>query len=734
MNKEPANGVKDKIEETATVATAPWDGEAKAPVQAASKEDLIKELEKIKEGQGEEDVVGTTIAELLHMRQIASVYIKTEFTGPVWGPVHTGSGDIPYPYVGTQSEGMTVGVGHILDEALKKIRKVYMVSSTYTQAQKVLNQKKVLILWGHAHWGKWTTALHLLLSLHSEKIIEINPDVDLMEMRSSDFEPERGHVIDTLAPESARKLNTFILHRLSGHMRELGNHLVITVDGRVSLSKEALSEHLVLWNQVPDRVQLLEKHLAWYLTDKRLFVHACKLIDADTVQQLLSTHLLPREIDRLAELLTRVAHGELELEEALARFEARAQQQVAEWFEAHTDLEERTFMISLAVLNGASYRAAVEADERLQSLIKPPPGEDKTQVHQSVFGSTRSQRVKKSCAHLAQGYAEAEFGRSPVEIIVLDNPSFQPAVLHYAWHTYDRLRRPLLIWLRDLGFHSSFDVRARVAAAVGELSKYDFVHILREILLPWANHLNSRARAAAALALGIPAWEGEFAPQVLGLLHHWSSLGNNWRLCWTAASAYGELVGLRFPDAALQNLYVIAKTEDVRLFGVLSRSIISLFQAGHVVSDYYLKVLDTLVAWTDDPKAEVVTLTGLFIFLNLALEANVKAAPEEGEWPALLWLVREGEVHRKKVLSLWRLALNSKLARESALEALHQWLLAADEDNRLYPSIEQLIMMLMDQGTGREQERLRFYLDRWASHSKKETTSAAKVLLVLNSK
>ena len=71
-----------------------------------------------------------------------------------------------------------------------------------------------------------------------------------------------------------------------------------------------------------------------------------------------------------------MARSELKLEEALARFEARAQQQVKEWFETHTDLEERTFMLSLAVLNGANYQAVVEADERLQSLIKPPSAED----------------------------------------------------------------------------------------------------------------------------------------------------------------------------------------------------------------------------------------------------------------------------------------------------------------------------------------------------------------------
>jgi hypothetical protein len=216
------------------------------------------------------------------------------------------------------------------------------------------------------------------------------------------------------------------------------------------------------------------------------------------------------------------------------------------------------------------------------------------------------------------------------------------------------------------------------------------------------------------------------------LLHHWSTLRNNWRLCWTAAAAYGGLVGLRFPDTALRDFHAIAQAEDLRLFRALSRSVANLFESGRLVPDYYLKVLDALVAWTADPRARIVTLTGLLIFLELALEARVEAEPEGGTWPTLLWLAREDEAYRDRVTSLWRRALNTKSARKPALEALHQWLLTVDDDTRLYLPIEQVIVTLTTQGTEREKERLRFYLDRWASYPKEKSESAAKVLSVLN--
>jgi len=730
MSDESVDNAQERAEEATSAEIPVEDSDAEEAAQPASEEELVKEIK--------DRDVARTVAELLRGQQIASVYIDARSGGVFFGGEASITGDVvgrgqvkrtATPASGALAEATA---GQVLSEDLNKVDIVYVTPSLYTQAQRLLAEKHVLILWGQAHWGKWTTALHLLSALHAEEIFEINPDVNLEGLQLSGLESKRGYVIDTIAPDSAENLNTFVLNRLSRRLREQDSHLVITVDSRVPLSKEALSGYLVVWSDVPDRVQLLERHLAWYLTDDSL-TRALELSQADAVQQLLSTHLLPGEVDRLAELLAGVARGKLELEEALARFEARTLQQVETWFEAHADLEERTFMLSVAILNGANYQAVVEADERLQSLIRLQPAEDEPPVTDSVFGSTRSQRVKEACAHLVQGYEEAEFGRSPVELIMLDNPTFQPAVLHYAWHEYDRLRSHLLDWLRDLGFHPSFDVRARAAAAVGELSKYNFGYVRGEILLPWANHRDSRARAAAALALGIPAWEGEFAPQVLGLLHHWSTLRNNWRLCWTAAAAYGGLVGLRFPDTALRDFHAIAQTEDLRLFRVLSRSVANLFEVGRLVPDYYLKVLDALIAWMADQKAKIVALTGLLIFLGLAREAKIEAEPEGGAWPTLLWLAREDETYRDRVTSLWRRALNIKSARQIALETLHYWLLKVDDDTRLYDPLEQIVAALVAQGTNREKERLQFYLDRWASHPKEKSESAAKILSTLNS-
>jgi hypothetical protein len=310
------------------------------------------------------------------------------------------------------------------------------------------------------------------------------------------------------------------------------------------------------------------------------------------------THLLPREIDHLAILFAQVVRGELMVDVALSRFMAQAYKNVGSWFEKHATLEERTFMLAVAVFNGAKYQTVIDGQASLHSHLKQPTTEHDSPTAESVFGKTRTERVEEACARLVRGYEQTEFGRSSVELVQLNNPTLQPAVLRYVWQEYDKFRKPLLEWLRDLGHHPSFDIRARVAAAVGELTKYDFDYVKTMVLSVWAMQNDSKSRSAVSLALGIPAWEGEFAPEVLGLLHYWSALDNH-GLRQAAAEAYGGLVGQRFPDIALHNLETIAReSDDFHLFLTVSQSVVTLFDTGRFAADNYSKVLDALINWT----------------------------------------------------------------------------------------------------------------------------------------
>ena len=365
MSDESVNNVEEGPEEIVTAEAPPEDSDAEVSARPVSEEELVKETK--------DKDVARIVAELLRGQQIASVYIDARSGGVFFGGKARITGDI---VGGDQAKWVPAAAtdalaeapaGRVLSENLAKVGGVYVRPSIYSHAQRILSERHVLILWGQAHWGKWTTALHLLSTLHADEIFEINPDVNLDGILSSEFELQRGYVIDTLAPEGVEKLNTFVLNRMSNRLRKRHSHLVITVDSRVPLSKETLSGYLVVWSDVPDRAQLLEKHLACYLTDKDMLARARELSQADAVQQLLSTHLLPGEIDHLAELLAGVARGELKLEEALARARQQTHFHGPVTGQVHTGSGD----ISIDYISGKAVAVGVEKDSGNVIVVEP---------------------------------------------------------------------------------------------------------------------------------------------------------------------------------------------------------------------------------------------------------------------------------------------------------------------------------------------------------------------------
>jgi hypothetical protein len=691
--------------------------------ESITEEELTKQFE-------DKDMV-RVLSELLKAQKIAAIYIDQRNGGVFFSDEAHISGDVvghnQFKQGKSKVDRIRLGetVSQILVSDLKKVLSVYVPSRRYETARETLVQQHLLILWGCTHHGKWTTALNLLHDLHGEIIFELDP---VANPEALDFTKSQaqGNVIDTFSAESVEKLTLFQLNRLRDELQASGAHLVITVDERVKLSRENFEHYLVNWDDLPNQNDLLDKHLDWYTSNSVVRDKAATLCTENEVQSILNQPLLPGEVDQLAKLLIDAAADKYKLTETLERFEARTSQQVACWFEDHQALEDRALLLSAAVYNRASYYIVINAEKRLRALL--PQDEGNKPTASGMFGSTRSKRIQSIGADLKSGYEDTEFGHNPVETVELNNPAMQSAIIQYAWKEFDRLREVIVHWLGEAVIDTSFDMRMRAAAAVGELSKHDFGYIRREILIPWGTHPDCAVRALASFALGIPAWESEKAPLVLGLLHHWSTL-NNWRLCWTAAAAYGGLVGLRFPEAALRDLYRIAQSGDLRLLGVLMQSISNLFNAGEIVSEYRKKVLDSLVEWTEKPK-DIAGHTGVFVFLHLADTALIESDPEGDPWPTLLWLIRQDESQASKVLALWRQALNLKNTRSAAFSTLRNWLKAVEQDSRLYENLAWLFQEIIYQGPEREAERLIHYLRR-LNDQPEAILSAGKILKAL---
>lgn len=397
-----------------------------------------------------------------------------------------------------------------------------------------------------------------------------------------------------------------------------------------------------------------------------------------------------------------------------------------DWLDENQSLEDRILLLSVAVFNGASVQIVTDAQKALQKLVTENDPEKKFKP--TLFESSINKRLKSIGASIKDGEEDTQYGRICTKVIELDNPSLSSAIVKHYWDEtkLDDFHEILIQWLRDVVENAPFQMRVRVAVAVGELLRHDFRSVELAILNNWATSSNPATRASAAIAVSIPALEDEWASQVLKLLHYWSTV-NNWRFCWTATATYGGPLGIKFPVEALKDLRYIAKTGDVRLIGVLTQSISNLFDEGETNEDLYGRVLNALIDWTENTK-EVQETIGLFVFLNLARNSRIKADPEGDDWFRLLWLLQKRDKYpSKQILSLWRRALNSKQSRTDAIKLLIEWVKAVDKDARLYEPLEWLISEIASSGESREHDRIRHYLLKMEDES--ETSATAERLL-----
>lgn len=664
-----------------------------------------------------------TTSELLQQREFLSVYIVDKRHGNFFeGTTTTVLGDIGYTGPGRSSspaarnktydaslDGKRIpkSAERLRGEDFVKLKKVYVKIGEYDEALAALQRSSVLILYGRAAYGKWATAIHMLSNLHEDQVFELNPTVPITKLDFSDADPEQGYVLQVATPAPLEEISSFVLRRLAEQLRSGHSHLVITVDSRISLPRDIFSEWVVHWRSLPTPQVVLDNHLFLYLAKDDQRVQARELANTPPIKDLLRRGLSPRDSDHLASLLAGVVHGDFTLDQALSRFHSQALAGVEAWFDTHPDLEYQTLFVSATVLSGVSHNLVFQEKNRLLDAMTSVV--DQNNSIQSQPFLKRTQALQEVGAYLEDGFENSESGLIPVQLVKLENPTLQPIVLKHLWHEYERWQQSLLEWLREMVNHPLVDLRLRAAAAIGELSKHDYPRIRREVFMVLANHPNERLRRAVALSFAVPALDDSTAPLVLGMLHHWCTLRNNWKLVWTAAVTYGGLVGIRYPNTALQDLHEILRVQDVRVLRVAILAIRSLFTAGHFSVDYYIIVINALATWINED-SEAIRLNGTLAFLEIARHS---ISPDTA-LPTMLVILKDMDVTRAPIAKLLRCALNNRSTRDLTLELVRDWLHRSGEETSAEEPLHSLVFGLYRQGEIRERRRWIFYLERWS--------------------
>jgi hypothetical protein len=656
---------------------------------------------------------------------------KAKFSSSVSGFVHTGSGDIYNIHIASQEIGIDGGIARISinKEYVSKARSVYLDTPAYHRAKQILSEKRIVVLFGFGSMGTHITATYLLQSEHSEEIYELDPRKSIAEFHKVEQSLSQGYVVNKITSEALTKLNRFELERLSVWLEAQQSHIVITVEPDATLNHREMHDYVVQWAEMPDRTRLLEKHLTWYLHgDEVPDSGKAELIQHPDVQTLLAD-LTPGKIDNLAYQLATVIRGEAQLDYVLSSFAVGIRQQIEEWFTSHSGLEDCVRMLTLAVLNGAKWQSISRAADDLLGRLKPQPREDDEPERPPLFDRPRSLWVKECHAVVIGAYEQTDVGECFVERIQLINPKYQREILDYVWCEYGHFHTRILDWLKGLVKEQDSDVRDCAAAAVGQLCKYDFEYVYFNVLLPWADEAEIYTQAAVAGALSLLSLDKRYRWHVQELLYSWSNNERKWQLCWTAAAIYGGYVGWKMPQHALRDLYAIIQNQKFDPYRVVRVSLYNLFQIGQWEDAFHDYILEALAKWSSKHEQQLVIITGLISFLDIAQEAVIQVESEE--WPTLLWLSQNNQQRYETVLQLWRRAIGMSFTRSIGLEVLHQWLLLGEKYAYLHGGINRLMIDLIQHGTDREKERLRFHLRRWASLFQNKSALASAILFTV---
>jgi len=645
---------------------------------------------------------------------------------------------------------------------LQKIRQVYERPATYTQALQALQQERCIVLLGKPQIGKRAMAIHLALDVRAADapITELSPEENpYRQVQSLPQPPGSVYIVDNLLYEQARALKLVQVNDLLNTLERNQAYLVITAQAGAAFPA-GMRTLIVAPPEIPTAL-LVEKHLGYYGTFGSAQIE--KTLAAPALAELLSKALSPAQADQLA---ARLAQGMLDnapVEEALRGFAEVMTGEVRTWFdEVADDVEKAAFRIALAVFNGAQVTEVQQAAQELARRLRPETTESKPSAEAPAFVSpfkrdTLSTKLASARARLVERPTVREYSdRALVKVVELEDESYSSALLTHIWG-YIELRPTILDWLCKYATHAPLDMRLRAAGALGALAGLDFEVITRGAFLKWANvelddsEARRRQHQALGNALGVLIWNETRAEEVLGLLRAWVEDGNP-RHRWAAARAYAQ-VGLRYPREAIQQWRRILESEAhvlVRItesFGIaiphpLHMSVIdallSLFlravEIPHRLRPVYEQALDGLAAWVqDDAKDRDSEQVGLPLFLALtAIRYPLDGNNDPETWPpAMLRIVgtQPDSNYRRTLAELLRAALRNSGTRALAIEALQQWVTAADRDPWLAEVLTALLQDLLQLPTTSYKERdiLVTRLQRWATHPRTPSTIAAQL-------
>ncbi|MGB8201939.1 MAG: hypothetical protein WCF33_19990 [Pseudonocardiaceae bacterium] len=617
--------------------------------------------------------------------------------------------------------------GHyaIRSTACEEIAVTYVEPDGFASLVSFCGKRHIAVIRVAAGQGKLTSALRVLDRICTGPLFRLDPTKGMTHLRGEDITEGSGYLLTGLTQSQADDLLTrHEMDRLDAELNDRSARLIVAVSAETRLTHLGSADYVTDLTHRPEHRNVLASHLKLKLDE-----HDSEwLISHADIAAILDTELRPgtplRKVVQLAELIAEAARGKTappEIAETVRlQLAARADRDLADWFQGLGGLAEHSFVIALAVLNNLPYETVAKAGRDLETrLTTPITGrlEDLPRDQIRPFERSRSARLKMFDAKLTPAMATTPQGDVPVEAVEFVDPTRPKRVLAHVWQEYDKAHNAVLEWLSALGAHPVEEVRTRAGVAVGALSTAAFDFIRHTVVEPWAYATDYVLRESAATALDAANSVPALKETVRELVHEWST-ANDPNLVATAVRVYGGSVGVDQPTRLFETLNQHAESSDFVVIHAVCRSLAELADAGVVgVSD---RALMTAREWTNS-RTRTRRITGNMAFLIMAhdlLWSQEGTSPRQGRsgrsqhWPLLLKLADSSPEWRQVVAGMWATALMSADVAEIAMEALDQWTETAEESDQRRQAFVQMLTAAAT--SNRVQARLRRKMEQWA--------------------
>lgn len=514
------------------------------------------------------------------------------------------------------------------NEELFKISEIFVEPPSFIRLKDQI-ENKLIILSGDEGSGKLTAALYLGSTLRDKSIVDCLYILsDTLTISSSVFlsklPPKSFVVIEKAFEDSssfARKLlGKADISGINSIRNSLADSYIIIVAATRSLYFPSSTRQELVANGVlvedfrpPDGRLILERHMSNTLTKAQ----------QDTIHQLLDE-------DRLKELATRlstpqriVTFVKYSLSKINVTYDVNTVMQylsgeisdllninseVRKYFEELPD-DQKALAITLSLFHGLSESAIWNVNKILvpNEIIETTVNKDERPRAASPFAKPKSKLLAEIRARVSLAKPVSDEGESVIARVTFNDDRYPDEVLSHVKSNYPEFLqetiRTLIELLREVP--TSQALRIATATALGKIARINWPTV-NFFVAECANHNQSAVRAIAGHVLETAIQDKMLSDTVGNLLFRWSGLKvneSNWRLMWTAASAYKQ-IGQFDIQIALSGLERIISRLDVqaieismlRVYDSASYAIMVLALKGHLPP-----IVDALDRWMSNP-------------------------------------------------------------------------------------------------------------------------------------